>query len=236
MKKFIAILLVIALLVMGGLFAYAMAEATEPTTRAAPLVDLTGVIIAVVLMLFDFLLAWIAKVIVPPIREWLGAHTSVTQRSLMWDAICKLVDAAEQTIIGPGRGKERLAYVVAGLQDRGFTIDSDMIEAAVKRMNDRLALTMGEAFEITNEVPVTPIPMKEDGTPDLEIMHWNVDQLRSFCLLNGIPVEGCVAKEDYINAIERGGMTEYEDCKVKDYCDLDDDGNPVHEEPQSAVE
>ena len=190
MKKFIAVLLVIALLVACGLFAYALAEIHETTTRAAPLVDLTGVIIAVVLVIFDFLLAWIAKVIIPPIKDWLETHTTKNQRSLMWDAICKLVEAAEQTIRGPGLGEKRLAYVEAGLQERGYKIDNDLIEAAVKQMNDRLAATIAPAFDVTGMVEHTV-----DVTLDAE------DQE-----------------------------------KVKDYCDLDADGNPVPEEPQTPIE
>lgn len=41
---------------------------------------------------------------------------------------------------------------------------------------------------------------------DLEITHWSVAQLREFCLLNDIPCEGCVEKDDYMNAIEHGGI------------------------------
>ena len=179
MKKILAVLLAVTLILTGAFFAYAIAETAEDAPRAAPLVDLTGVVVSVVLLIFDFLLAWIARVIVPPIREWLGTHTTEKQRGLAWDAICKLVDAAEQTIKGPGLGEKRLAYVEAGLQQRGFTIDTDMIEAAVKRMNDRLAFTVGEAFEVAHDIEVTD------------------------------------------------GDTAAEDCAEKDYCDLDEDGNPV---------
>ena len=148
MKKFFAILLIVALLVCGAFLTYALAEAAEGTQKTAPLVDLTGVVVAVAVAAFDFLLAWIARVIVPPIKQWLGTHTTEKQRGLLWDAIEKLVYAAEQTIKGPGKGEQRLEYVIAGLMERGFTVDKDMIEAAVKQMNDRMLATFVDAFEV----------------------------------------------------------------------------------------
>lgn len=233
MKKILSILLVMALLLCGAYYAYAIAEAPGAAPDA-PLVDLTKVIVSVLALIFEFLLAWIAKVIVPPIKSWLDSHTTKNQRGLLWDATKQFVAAAEQTIKGPCRGRERFEHVVAELMERGLTVDVDMIEAAVKQMNDKLALTVGEAFDIPERMTITPIPMNADGTPDLEITHWNTEQLKTFCELNNIPADGCATKEDYMAAIERGAL-DGESCAVKDYCDLDD-GNPVQEEPQSKVE
>lgn len=146
MKKLLALLLALVLVLCVALIPYAMAEAAEAPPAPVPMVDLTSAFVAVLLLVFDFLLTWIAKVIVPPIKQWLLARTSEKQRNLLWDAICKLVDAAEQTIRGPGRGEERLDYVIDGLHERGFKVDKDLIEAAVKRMNDRTLATISEAF------------------------------------------------------------------------------------------
>ena len=240
MKKLLALVLVVAIFLCGAFFIYTLAESADPAPRAAPLVDLTGAFVAVVLVVFDFLLAWIARVMIPPIKEWLKIHTTEKQRNLIWDAICKLVDAAEQTIKGPGQGAKRLAYVEAALIERGFSIDDDLIEAAVKRMKDRTGLVIGEAFGAAEDdavKDVAPIPLDDKGEPDLEITHWNVAQLKTFCELNDIPSFGCVTKEDYIAAIEHGTiMSASEAHQQKDYCDLDDDGNPIPEQPQSAVE
>lgn len=38
---------------------------------------------------------------------------------------------------------------------------------------------------------------------DLEITHWSLAQLKSFCTLNGVDAAGCTTREDYIDAIER---------------------------------
>lgn len=184
MKKFIAVLLAVALLLCGAFLTYAMAEAVDGTPRDAPLVDLTGVIIAVVLMVFDFLLAWIARVIVPPIKQWLETHTTEKQRGLMWDAICKLVDAAEQTIKGPGQGERRLAYVEAGLQQRGYKIDNDLIEAAVKQMNERVGLTFAPAFGI-------PVDVETEVNTEVEVTADEDSTQKDYCDLDadGNPVK-----------------------------------------------
>ena len=41
--------------------------------------------------------------------------------------------AAEQ-IYGPGGGKVKLEYVIATLEEKGYTVDLDMIEAIVREL------------------------------------------------------------------------------------------------------
>ncbi len=149
MKKYIAMLLVVALLVCGAFLTYAMAEAAAPTT--GPVVDLTGLVIALLLAAFEFLMARFARVLIPPAKAWLEAHTTEKERSLLWNAVCELVNAAEQIIKGPDMGAKRKAYVEAGLAQRGLKVDTDMIEAAVKQMNDRMLATFVDAFEAETE-------------------------------------------------------------------------------------
>ena len=177
MKKILVILLAVALLVGGVFCTYALAEAEEAAPRVAPTVDLTGLVIAMLLAAFEFLMARFARVLIPPAKAWLEAHTTEKERGLLWNAVCELVDAAEQIIKGPAMGEKRKAYVEAGLAQRGLSIDTDMIEAAVKRMNERGMAVIGEAFEVQTDVTAE--------------------------------AEDCEA------------------CPKKDYCDLDENGNPV---------
>lgn len=214
MKKFIALLLVMAVLLTA--IVCALAEVAEPAHGTGPVVDLTGALVAFVMVVFDFLLAWIARVIIPPIKSWLVTHTTEKQRGLVWDAICKLVDAAEQVIRGPGMGEKRLAYVEAGLQQRGIAIDNDLIEAAVRRMKQNTRITFADAFDI-NTGELAPVPLTEDGEPDLEVDHWSLEQLRGFFKLNGFDETGLVTREDYLGWLDRAASQE-------------------PEEPQSAVE
>ena len=157
MKKYLSILLCAMILATILCAPYVLAENLEPPATPdvpAPItytVNLTGLIVAILVAFFEFLLAWLLKAVIPPLKAWLAVHTTEKQRRLIWDAVCRLVEAAEQVIKGPGLGERRMAYVKAGLQERGFTVDTDMIEAAVKRMNDRAASEISHALEITTE-------------------------------------------------------------------------------------
>lgn len=143
MKKMIVTLLVIALAMYWALMAYAVAE---DTAAAAPMVDITRVLTAAVLFIFDIVLAWIARVIIPPVKAWIEENTTEKQRGLMWDVVYELVAAAEQLIQGPGQGEKRMAYVKSKLRERGLDVNVDMIEAAVRQMNERLMGLAGEAL------------------------------------------------------------------------------------------
>ena len=151
MKKFLAVLLTIMLLSMILCPAYIAETATEPPAPTAPLVDLTQLVIAVLVLIFNFLLAWLLKAVIPPLRKWLDAHTSSEQQTLMWNVIMRLVEAAEQTITESGAGARKMAYVQAGLRAHGFTVDPALIEAAVKEMNDRSLAVIAEELDIPGE-------------------------------------------------------------------------------------
>ena len=58
------------------------------------------------------------------------------------------------------------------------------------------------AESVTDEIKV--------GEPviDLEITHWSVARLKRFCEDNDIPCDGCVTKDDYIDAIVDGTTEE----------------------------
>jgi len=134
MKKIFA--LVLAFIVMFALLCPALVYAEEAAApEPAPLIDLTGIVLSVVRLLFYVLLAWLVKAVIPPVRRWLDAKTTAEQRSLMYQVVYELVNAAEQTI-GSGRGSDKLAYVRQALREKGFDVDLDMIEAAVKQMHD----------------------------------------------------------------------------------------------------
>ncbi len=45
--------------------------------------------------------------------------------------------------------------------------------------------------------------IQDDADVDLEITHWSLAQLKSFCELNGVDATGCTTREDYISAIDK---------------------------------
>ena len=60
---------------------------------------------------------------------------------LIWVNIA--VTAAEQIFTGSGRGEEKKEYVLKFLEERGFKVDFEtldaLIEAAVKKLNQEMA-------------------------------------------------------------------------------------------------
>lgn len=85
-------------------------------------IDLTPILQAVITI--------VAALVTYKLIPWIKARTSNEQQAYIKATIKTLVFAAEQ-IYGAGNGKEKHAYVVAALKERGFTIDPAAIEAAV---------------------------------------------------------------------------------------------------------
>lgn len=140
-KRLLVILIIITIMTT-----WAVPAIAESTDASGFHLDITGVIVSLLALLFNALLAWIAKVVVPPLKEWLAAKTTTEQRGLMYTFVKELVAAAEQTIVGAGLGSEKMQYVVDRLKEKGIEVDIDMIEAAVKEMNDAAEERLASVF------------------------------------------------------------------------------------------
>lgn len=168
MKKMLVILLV-AMLILGMICGYGFAEAGSPAAAPAPAISLTGMIVAALAVIFDFLIAWLIEAVVPPLKRWLDSHTTKNQQQLIWDVVTRLVEAAEQTIVGKGLGRQKMDYVKFMLMDKGYEVDTDVIEAAVKEMNDRLLFGVAQAFNLSPENdPVDADDRQDDDDPENE--------------------------------------------------------------------
>ena len=88
-------------------------------------IDLTPIIEAIIALL--------AAILTYKVIPWIKARTTAQQQETMRATVKTLVYAAEQ-LYGSKTGKEKLAYVQIGLHKRGYDIDLDEIEAAVKEM------------------------------------------------------------------------------------------------------
>ncbi len=121
MKKYLLVTLVIAMALTCSL---AMAEAVDPAPALAG-IDLTPI--------FQALIALLASLITIKVIPWVQARTTAQQQDVLRAAVSVAVYAAEQ-IYGAGRGKEKLMYVKGKLAEKGFHIDPDEIEAAVRGM------------------------------------------------------------------------------------------------------
>lgn len=150
MKKIFAFLLAMMLLTVFCFTCLAETPAA-PAQPTAPLVDLTSLVVAIVVLIFEGLMAWLLHAIIPPAKKWLDSHTSKNQQTVIWNVVKRMVEAAEQIITGEGKGDEKLAWVEAQLRQRGYNIDRYAIEAAVKEMNDKSLTAIAEELGIPSE-------------------------------------------------------------------------------------
>lgn len=92
-------------------------------------IDLTPIIQAVIALL--------AALITAKVIPWIKARTTNEQQRYISATIKTLVFAAEQ-LYGAGNGDQKMAYVVGRLEEKGFTVDVDDIEAAIKENMEAL--------------------------------------------------------------------------------------------------
>ncbi|MDD2647340.1 MAG: phage holin, LLH family [Eubacteriales bacterium] len=131
-------------------------------------IDLTPILQAVI--------AIIAALVTYKLIPWIKARTTNEQQAYIKATIKTLVFAAEQ-IYGAGKGKEKYAYVVNALKDRGFTVDPAAIEAAVN-----------ENFSHITDVEIT-----DERVETMDVADMTDDQLRAV-----LPQMG--ATQEQINA------------------------------------
>lgn len=89
------------------------------------MIDLTDIIQAVI--------ALIVALITYKVIPWIKAKTTESQQAILMATVRTLVYAAEQ-LYGAGKGDEKLQYVKQKLEEKGFDVDIDAIEAAVKEI------------------------------------------------------------------------------------------------------
>lgn len=86
-------------------------------------IDLTPIIQAII--------ALIAAIITAKVIPWIKARTTNEQQAMLAATVKTLVFAAEQ-IYGAGNGEAKMDYVVERLDDLGYTVDKNLIEATIR--------------------------------------------------------------------------------------------------------
>ena len=124
MKKYLTVLL-LALVAMTLIAAPAALAEVVDVTPAQPGIDLTP--------LFQALLAFLASLVTYKLIPWINARTTIQQQEKLRAAVKVAVFAAEQ-LFGAGNGKDKLMYAKGRLAEKGFKIDIDEIEAAVREL------------------------------------------------------------------------------------------------------
>lgn len=121
MKKVLMILVTLTLILLASV---SMAEGAAAYAQV-PAIDLTP--------LFQALIGILAALITHKLIPWIQARTTAQQQEMLRAAVSVAVYAAEQ-LYGAGAGKEKLMYVKGQLAKKGYRIDVDEIEAAVKEL------------------------------------------------------------------------------------------------------
>ena len=121
MKKILMILVPLMLVILVSV---SMAEGAT-TYIEAPAIDLTPI--------FQAVLSILAALITHKLIPWIQARTTAQQQEMLRAAVSVAVYAAEQ-LYGAGAGKEKLMYVKGQLAKKGYRIDIDEIEAAVREL------------------------------------------------------------------------------------------------------
>lgn len=94
------------------------------------MIDLTPIL--------ETIIALIAALVTYKVIPWIKAKTTESQQAILMATVRTLVYAAEQ-LYGAGKGKEKFTYVRQKLQEKGFDVDVDAIEAAVKEITIEIA-------------------------------------------------------------------------------------------------
>ena len=122
MKKTLMILVSLMLVVFISM---SMADGAKASIDYSPAIDLTP--------LFQAAIAFLAALVSYKLIPWIQARTTAQQQEMLRAAVSVAVYAAEQ-LYGAGAGKEKLMYVKGQLTKKGFKVDVDEIEAAVREM------------------------------------------------------------------------------------------------------
>jgi len=87
-------------------------------------IDITGIAVAVISLLGVL----ITRYVIP----WIKSRTTEAQRRDIREWAAVAVAAAEMIFKGPEKGKEKLAYAMQYLEDRGIKMDDVALRGAVE--------------------------------------------------------------------------------------------------------
>lgn len=124
MKKYLMVFLLTLVAMTLVTLPLALAEAADPVPALVG-IDLTP--------LFQAVIAFLAALVTYKFVPWIQARTTAQQQEMLRAAVSVAVFAAEQ-LYGAGNGKEKLMYVKGHLAKKGYRVDIDEIEAAVREL------------------------------------------------------------------------------------------------------
>lgn len=138
--------------------------------------------------IFQAVIALLASLVTYKLIPWIRARTTNEQQAAITATVRTLVFAAEQ-IYGAGNGDAKLDYVVKKLEERGYNVDRDQIEAAVKE-------------NLNHIVP----SCEAKSSYDVNLDDLTDNQLRALLLQCDVPMEkigACATREELENMLDQ---------------------------------
>ena len=173
--------------------------------------------------IFQAIITLLAALVTYKLIPWIRSKTNQNQQEMMRAMVKTFVFAAEQ-IYGAGKGKEKLEYVKNALQEAGFDVNLDEIEAAVGQyLNGG-----GTAYDLAVAEPCDSLPPLEE---------WPLEMIVNFFRDNGLPYDGEQTKEEYIAAIKQlWNVKEEPAAEEPEPAAEEPKQEPVAEEPEPTQE
>ena len=177
--------------------------------------------------IFQAIIALLAALVTYKLIPWIRSKTNQSQQEMMRAMVKTFVFAAEQ-IYGAGKGKEKLEYVKGALQEAGFDVNLDEIEAAVGQY-------LNTGYDLAVAEPCDSLPPLEE---------WPMEMIVNFFRDNGLPYDGEQTKEEYIAAIKQAWSIKEEPEAAEEPAaeepkqepEAAAEPEPVAEEPEPAQE
>lgn len=88
------------------------------------MIDLTWIV--------ELIITGLGMILVNAVIPYIKSKTSAEQYAELLGYVQIAVSAAEQIYTGSGKGKEKKAYVVKWLMDRGFSVQDQKIDAMIE--------------------------------------------------------------------------------------------------------
>jgi len=92
---------------------------------------------------FQALLVLGATIVSALVLPYIRSRTTAAQQQELWAWALIAVSAAEQLYSGSGLGAEKKAYVLDWLQKKGFTLDTDTLDALIEAAVYKLKTALG---------------------------------------------------------------------------------------------
>lgn len=114
---------------------------------------------------FQAVIALLAALITYKLIPWIRSKTTETQQGNLRALVKVLVFAAEQ-LYGAGNGAAKLDYVQEKLEEQGFAVDREEIEATVNEYFGHFACAPVTGYQAELEAAADPEAEKEPGKDD----------------------------------------------------------------------